>query len=96
MILKNLSASDFYDEEDLKGLKRLEAVPGIKKFVAETISNLREKYTSIEMCGDGINVTKEGYPHLFNLLEDVSVIEISDDGTIKIVRDGSSIPAEAY
>ena len=39
MILKNLSASDFYDEEDLKGLKRLEAVPGIKKFVAETISN---------------------------------------------------------
>jgi hypothetical protein len=30
------------------------------------------------------------------LLEDVSVIEISDDGTIKIVRDGSSIPAEAY
>ena len=31
-----------------------------------------------------------------HLLEDVSVIEISDDGTIKIVRDGSSIPAEAY
>ena len=23
-------------------------------------------------------------------------VEISDDGTIKIVRDGSSIPAEAY
>ena len=31
-----------------------------------------------------------------HLLEDVSVIEISDDGTIKIVRDGSSITAEAY
>ena len=31
-----------------------------------------------------------------HLLEDVSVIEISDDGTIKIVRDGSSTPAEAY
>lgn len=31
-----------------------------------------------------------------HLLEDVSVIEIPDDGTIKIVRDGSSIPAEAY
>ena len=31
-----------------------------------------------------------------HLLEDVSVIEISDDGIIKIVRDGSSIPAEAY
>ena len=31
-----------------------------------------------------------------HLLEDVSVIEISDDGTIKIVRDGASIPAEAY
>lgn len=72
VILQNLSAADFYDEEDLKGLKRLEAVPGIKKFVAETISNLREKYTSIEMCGDGINVTRESYPQLFNLLEVVS------------------------
>ena len=31
-----------------------------------------------------------------HLLEDVSVIEISDDGTIKIVRDGSLTPAEPY
>lgn len=72
--LKNLSATDFYDDEDLKGLKRLEAVPGIKKFVAETISNLREKYTSIEMYGDGIIVTEDGYPHLSGLLKTVADI----------------------
>ena len=70
--LKALSADEFYDPDDLKGLKRLQAVPGIRKFVTETISNIREKYTSIEMQGDGINVTQEGYPHLFNLLEEVS------------------------
>ncbi len=70
--LKGLSASEFYDPDDLKGLKRLQAVPGIRKFVAETISNIREKYTSIEMYGDGINVTSQAYPHLFKLLEKVS------------------------
>lgn len=77
--LKALSADEFYDPDDLKGLKRLQAVPGIQKFVTETISNIREKYTSIEMQGDGINVTQEGYPHLFNLLEEVSyTLDIPD------------------
>lgn len=47
MILKNLKAEDFYHPDDLKGLKRLEVVLGIKKFLAETISNIREKFTSL-------------------------------------------------
>ncbi len=70
--LKGLDPQEFYDSEDLKGLKRLEAVPGIKKFLAETISNLREKFTSIEMYGDGINITEDGYPELHNLLTNVA------------------------
>ena len=70
--LKDLSPQAFYHPEDLKGLKRLEAVPGIKKFLAETISNLREKFTSIEMYGDGINITKDGYPELHKVLTSVS------------------------
>lgn len=70
--LNGLTPQAFYHPEDLKGLKRLEAVPGIKKFLAETISNLREKFTSIEMYGDGINITKDGYPELYALLISVS------------------------
>lgn len=72
MILKNLKAEDFYHPDDLKSLKRLEAVPGIKKFLAETISNLREKFTSIEMYGDGINITEDGYPELHGILTSVA------------------------
>lgn len=68
VILKGLTPQAFYHPDDLKGLKRLEVVPGIKKFLAETISNLREKFTSIEMYGDGINITKDGYPELYNIL----------------------------
>lgn len=67
-LLKTLAPQDIYDPEDLNGLKRLDAIPGMKKFLAETISNLREKFTSIEMYGDGINITKEGYPELHDLL----------------------------
>lgn len=79
MKLRGLSAADFYDPDDLKGLKKLESVPGIKKIVAEIISNIREKYTSIEMYGDGIIVTHAGYPHLFNILEEVSAtLDVKD------------------
>ena len=70
--LKGLTPQDFYHPEDLKGLKRLEAVPGIKRFLAETISNLREKFTSIEMYGDGINISQDVYPELFEILVSVS------------------------
>lgn len=70
--LKGLTPHDFYHPDDLKGLKRLEAVPGIKKFLAETISNLREKFTSIEMYGNGINIAKDGYPELYAILVSVS------------------------
>lgn len=70
--LKGLTPKVFYHPEDLKGLKRLESVPGIKKFLAETISNIREKFTSIEMYGNGINLTKEGYPELYEILVSVS------------------------
>lgn len=70
--LKNLSASDFYDAEDWKGLKRLEAVPGIKNFIAENISTIREKFTTIEMAGDGVNVSEDSYPQLHSLLKDAA------------------------
>ena len=44
VILKGLTPQVFYHPDDLKGLKRLETIPGVKKFIADTISNLREKF----------------------------------------------------
>lgn len=76
VILKGLTPQIFYHPDDLKGLKRLETVPGVKKFIADTISNLREKFTSIEMYGDGINITEDGYPELYNIL--TSVVQTLD------------------
>ena len=52
---------------------------------------------SLLMTSTGVSVMADEDESIFtDLSEDVSVIEISDDGTIKIVRDGSSITAEAY
>ncbi len=70
--LQGLTADVFYHPDDLKDLKRIEAVPGIKKFVAETISTLREKFTSIEMYGNGVNITQDGYSELYETLVSVS------------------------
>ncbi len=72
--LKGVSAKDFMHPEDEKGLKRMDAVPGIKSFVAETISNLREKFTSVEMYGDGINISEESYGELYSLLKEAATI----------------------
>lgn len=70
--LNGLSASDFFDPEDLKELNRLQSIPGVKKFIAETISTIREKYTSIEMYGDGINVSENSYSELYNILAETA------------------------
>lgn len=72
--LKGLCAKDFYHPEDERGLRRMDAIPGIRKFLAEIISDLREKFTSIEMYGDGLNVSRESYGELYSLLEESSRI----------------------
>lgn len=72
--LKGISPRDFIHPEDEKDLKRMDAVPGMKKFLAETISDLREKFTSVEMYGDGINITIESYGELYSLLEEATAI----------------------
>lgn len=71
-VLRGLNFKDFIHPEDQKGLKRMDAVPGVKKLLAETISNLREKFTTMEMMGDGINITLDSYPELYKLLCDAA------------------------
>lgn len=72
--LKGLNTSDFTHPDDEKGLKRMDAVPGVKKFLAETISDLREKFTSVEMYGDGITITPNSYPEIHSLLNEASLV----------------------
>lgn len=72
--LKGLSAKDFIHPEDQNGLDRMDAVPGLKKFLAETVSDLREKFTSVEMYGDGINISDSSYTELYSLLKEASAI----------------------
>lgn len=72
--LTGIEAADFIHSEDQKGLTRMEAVPGMKKFLAETISNLREKIASIEMYGEGLIVSENSYKDLYALLQEASRI----------------------
>ncbi len=72
--LKGVSAKDFTHPDDENGLKRMDAVPGMRKFLAETISDLREKFTSVEMYGDGINVSDASYGELYSLLKEATAI----------------------
>ena len=73
-ILNGLSANDFIHPEDKSGLERLDAVPGMKSILAETVSNIREKFITVEIMGDGVNITQEAYPELYRRLTETSKI----------------------
>ena len=73
-ILNGLSAHDFIHPEDKSGLERLDAVPGMKSILAETVSNIREKFITVEIMGDGVNITQEAYPELYRRLTETSKI----------------------
>lgn len=78
-ILKELSVEEFLHPEDKEGLRRLDAVPGMKSFLADAISNVRERFVSVEMMGDGINITHESYPELYHILEETSKVLCIDN-----------------
>jgi Zn-dependent protease with chaperone function len=72
--LTSIEAKDFIHSEDKKYLAKMDSVPGLKQFIAETISNLREKITSIEMYGEGLIVSENSYKDLYALLQEASGI----------------------
>lgn len=67
-ILHGLKADSYISPEDKAGLDKLNAIPGVKKFLIDTVSMFREKVFSIEMHGDGLNITSDSYPELYNIL----------------------------
>ena len=67
-ILHGLKADSYISPEDKAGLDKLNAIPGVKKFLIDTVSMFREKVFSIEMQGDGLNITSDSYPELYNIL----------------------------
>lgn len=85
-ILKGLSVADYIDHEDKEWLDKLDAIPGIKKLLAETIADLQEKLTTINLIGNGISITQESYPDLYIHLSKASkVLDIQDVPDFSVV-----------
>lgn len=72
--LKNVPVQELLHPDDAKSLNKLDAVPGMKKLLTETISNLREKFAAVEMYGDGLNVNEYAYQELYALLKEATEI----------------------
>lgn len=73
-ILNGLLIEEFIHLEDKDGLRKIDAIPGMRKFLAETVSNVRERFLTVEMMGDGINITQESYPDLYTILAETSKV----------------------
>ena len=76
--LKGLLATDFIHPDDEKSVHKMDTIPGMKKFLAETVSNIRGKFADIEMYGDGINITETAYGELFAILKEAATILDND------------------
>lgn len=78
--LINFSADDIMHDKDKSYIKKMNAIPGFKKVVANTVGIIGEKYASVEYTGNGVNINSKSYPNLFlSFLESKRILGISED-----------------
>lgn len=68
--IKHLTVSSIMHPEDKSTLDTLEKIPGFKTIVDKTVVNLMERYAAIEYLSDGINVSPQSQPAIYQQLRE--------------------------
>lgn len=77
--LKGLDANEVLHPEDKAIIERLNGKVGFKSFVDKTVSNIMERYASIEYSAEGINVTQASMPQLYlQLIEACRILDLKE------------------
>lgn len=71
ILLENIDFEAIEFPEDTSLREKMDAIPGFKSFMVNTICALQEKIIGIEFSGNGIHVTEECLPELHNQLKEV-------------------------
>lgn len=70
MIYNDLDYMSLRYPDDISLTAKLDAVPGFKKFMLDTICVLNEKYVGIQFAGNGLRVTEESLPEIYQILRE--------------------------
>lgn len=77
-VLKGLDPATILHPQDKSTMDSLRKIPGFKTVVDKTVVNIMEKYAAIEYTADGINVTQESMPALYQqLCEACRILDIN-------------------
>ena len=66
--IKKLNISSLLHPEDKSTMDTLQGIPGFKTAIDATVVNLMERYAAIEYISDGINVSPQSQPLLYQQL----------------------------
>lgn len=77
--LKGLDANEVLHPDDKSIIEKLNKKVGFKSFVDKTVSNIMERYASIEYSANGINVTPTSSPSIYKLLvESCRILDVKE------------------
>lgn len=78
-ILRGLDTETVRHPQDKSTLNKLNKIPGFKAFVDKTVSNIMEKYATIEYSAEGIDVTPQSIPAIYRQLQEACrVLDINE------------------
>lgn len=79
VLLKNLDASAVLHPEDRSTMEKLGKIPGFKSFVDKTVSEIMERYATIEYSAEGNAVTQASMPDIYQqLVEDCRILDMKE------------------
>ncbi len=77
--LKGLEANEILHPDDKSIIEKLNKKVGFKSFVDKTVSNVMERYASIEYSANGISVTPTSSPSIYKqLIESCRILDIKE------------------
>lgn len=79
IILEDLEATEYEHPLDRAALQKLEAIPGTRRLVKKIWKEYFDKVVYFETTGSNVEVNKDNYPYLYNLLlEACSILNIKE------------------
>ena len=79
IILKDLEATEYEHYLDRAALEKLEAIPGTRRLVKMIWKEYLDKVVYFENTGSNIEVPKDNYPYLYDLLSEAcSILNIKE------------------
>lgn len=79
VVVQNYNIDNILHEDDKSIINKLNAIPGFKTFLNNTVGAVRDAYCNVEAAGDGWLITQQSSPELYGRLKEACrVLNVRD------------------